>query len=137
MSQSLSLVEYKADKDGNLYEDDCQVIESAFITPEVISSIEEQRLLEDKKLLEEPGATESSVMKCIEESSLDKVLMILEIEFIKFLTSEAADNAKNILIRDEIYSLLGDFRTIGNLYNLIKLKKEKFDHHPNVVLKLG
>lgn len=137
MSQSLSLIEYEADEDGNLYEDHCRVIESAFITPEVISSIEEQRLLEDKTLLEESGATESSVMKCLEGSSLDKVLSILEIEFIKFLTSEAANNAKNILIRDEISSLLGDFRTIANLYHVIKLKKEKFEHHPNVVLKLG
>ncbi|MCX7111657.1 MAG: hypothetical protein NTX45_16335 [Proteobacteria bacterium] len=137
MSQSLSLIEYEADENGNLYEDQCRVIESAFITPEVISSIEEQRLLEDKTLLEEPGAAESSVMKCLEDSSLDKVLSILEIEFIKFLTSEAANNAKNILIRDEISSLLGDFRTIANLYHVIKLKKEKFEHYPNVVLKLG
>jgi len=137
MSQSLSLIEYEADENGNLYEDQCRVIESAFITPEVISSIEEQRLLEDKTLLEEPGAEESSIMKCLEDSSLDKVLSILEIEFIKFLTSNSANNAKNILIRDEISSLLGDFRTIANLYHVIKLKKEKFEHYPNVVLKLG
>jgi hypothetical protein len=137
MSQSLSLVEYKADKDGNLYEDNYQVIESAFITPEVISSIEEQRLLEEKMLLEEPGAAESSVMKCIEDSSLDKVLSILEIEFVKFLTSEAASNTKDIIIRDEISSLISNFRTVGNLYHLIQIKKEKFGNHPNVVLKLG
>jgi hypothetical protein len=137
MSQSLSLIEYKADKDGNLYEENCRVIESAFITPEVISSIEEQKLLEDKMLLEEEGTAESSVMKCLENSSLDKVLSILETEFIKFLTSEATNNVKSILIRDEISSLLSDFRTIANLYHVIKLKKEKFEHHPNVVLKLG
>jgi hypothetical protein len=130
-------VEYKADKDGNLYEDNYQVIESAFITPEVISSIEEQRLLEEKMLLEEPGAAESSVMKCIEDSSLDKVLSILEIEFVKFLTSEAASNTKDIIIRDEISSLISNFRTVGNLYHLIQIKKEKFGNHPNVVLKLG
>ncbi|POZ54086.1 hypothetical protein [Methylovulum psychrotolerans] len=137
MSQSLSLIEYEADEDGNLYEDHCRVIESAFISPEVISSIEAQKLLEDKTLLEELGEAESSVMKCLEDSSLDKVLSILEIEFIKFLSSEAANNAKNRLIRDEISSLLGDFGTIANLYHVIKLKKEKFWHHPNVVLKLG
>jgi hypothetical protein len=62
---------------------------------------------------------------------------MLEIEFIKYLTSENANNAKTVLIRDEISSLIGDFRTITNLYHLIKLKKEKFEHCPNVVLKLG
>lgn len=137
MSQSLSLVEYQADEDGNLYEDHCRIIESAFITPEVISSIEAQRLLADKPLLEEFGATASSVMQCLENSSLDKVLSILEIEFIKFLTSEAATNAKKIVIRDEISSLIGEFRTIANLHHVIKLKKEKFENYPNVILKLG
>jgi len=137
MSQSLSLVEYQADEDGNLYEDDCHIIESAFITPEVINSIEEQRLLQDKPLLEEVGATASSVMKCLENSSLDKVLSILEIEFIKFLTAEPANNVKSLVIRDEISALINDFRTITNLYHVIKLKKEKFENYPNVVLKLG
>lgn len=137
MSQNLSLVEYQTDEDGNLYEDHCRIIESAFITPEVINSIEAQRLLADKPLLEEVGTTTSSVMKCLENSALDKVLSMLEIEFIKFLTSDAANNAKNILIRDEISSLIGDFRTITNLYHVIKLKKDKFEHHSNVVLKLG
>jgi lysyl-tRNA synthetase class I len=135
MSQSLSLVEYQADENGNLYEEDCHVIESAFITPEVISSIEQQ--LENKPLLEETGTTASSMMKCLENSSLDKVLSILEMEFIKFITSESANNAKSLVIRDEISSLINDFRTITNLYHVIKLKKEKFENYPNVVLKLG
>ena len=137
MSQSLSLIEYQADEDGNLYEDHCRIIESAFITPELINSIEEGRLLEDKPLLEEVGTTASSVMKCFENSSLDKVLSILEFRFIHILTSEAANNAKSILISEDISSLIGDFGTIANLYHLIKLKKEKFQHNANVVLKLG
>jgi hypothetical protein len=135
MSQSLSLVEYQADENGNLYEEDCHVIESAFITPEVINSIEKQ--LEDKPLLEEIGTTASSVMKCLENSSLDKVLSILEMEFIKFIASEPANNAKSLVVRDEISSLINEFRTISNLYHVIKLKKEKFENYPNVVLKLG
>ena len=137
MSQSLSLIEYQADEDGNLYEDKCRIIESAFITPELINSIEAGSLLVDKPLLEEVGATASSAMKCFENSSLDKVLSILEIQFINILTSEAANNAKSILISEEISSLIGDFGTIANLYHLIKLKKEKFEHHANVILKLG
>jgi hypothetical protein len=135
MSQSLSLVEYQADENGNLYEEDCHVIESAFITPEVISSIEEQ--LQDKALLEESGTTASSMMKCLENSSLDKVLSILEMEFIKFFTSMPANNAKSLIVRDEISHLINDFRIITNLYHVIKLKKEKFENYPNVVLKLG
>lgn len=137
MSQSLSLIEYSADEHGNLYEDHSRIIESAFITPEVINTIEAQRLLEDKTLLEEPGASASSVMKCLEDSSIDKVLSLLEIEFVKSITSEAASNAKDILISGEISSLINDFRTIANLHHVIKLKKEKFEHRPNVVLKLG
>ena len=137
MSQNLSLVEYKADKHGNLYDDNSKTIETAFITPELIKLIEKEKLLEDKPLLEETGTSESFDVKCIENSSLDKVLSIIENEFIRFLSSETSNSVKNLVIRDEVSSLINEFRTITNLYHVIKLKKDNFEHNPCVVLKLG
>ena len=137
MSLNLSLVEYNLDDDGNPYEDQSKIIESAFINPEIIDLFEAQSLLKERPLYEEAGSAESSKIKCLDDLSLDAALSILESEFIKTISSEAANNAKSILIREEISSLISDCRAITNLYHLIKLKKEKFAHHSNTVLKLG
>jgi hypothetical protein len=136
MSQNLSLVQYQTDEKGNLYDDNSNIIESAFITPELIDLIEKEKLLEDKPLLEETGATESFEVKCIENSSLNKALSILENEYVSHVL-EAANKLKSVFNSDEVYSLMNESRTITNLQHVIKLKKEKFEHNPNVVLKLG
>ena len=137
MSQNLSLIEYQTDEGGNLYEGQCHIIESAFINPELIDTIEKKSLLKDKPLLEEEGSTAFSISQCLENSTLDLVLSILEDEFIKLLSSQTSSDEKNIIIRKEIPPLIGDFRTIADLYHLIKLKKDKFEHLSNVLLKLG
>ncbi len=136
MSQNLSLVQYKVDEKGNLYDDDSNIIESAFITPELINLIEKEKLLEDKSLLEEIGTMESFEVKCIENSSLNKALSVLENEFMT-LSSDASNKLKSVFNNDEISSLMNEFRTITNLHHVIKLKKDKFEHNTNVVLKLG
>jgi len=136
MSQNLSLVQYQADEKGNLYDDNSNIIESAFITPELIELIEKEKLLADKPLLEETGTTESFEVKCIENSSLNKALSILENEYVSHVL-EAANKLKSVFNSDEVYSLMNETRTITNLQHVIKLKKEKFEHNPNVVLKLG
>ena len=136
MSQNLSLVQYQADEKGNLYDDNSNIIESAFITPQLIDLIEKEKLLEDKSLLEETGTMESFDVKCIENSSLNKALSILENEYVSHVL-EAANKLKSVFNSDEVYSLMNECRTITNLQHVIKLKKDKFEHNPNVVLKLG
>jgi hypothetical protein len=121
---------------GNLYDDKSNIIESAFITPELIELIEKEKLLANKPLLEETGTTESFEVKCIENSSLNKALSVLENEFMRLL-SDASNKLKSVFNSDETSSLMNEFRTITNLQHVIKLKKEKFEHNPNVVLKLG
>ncbi len=136
MSQNLLLVQYQVDEEGNLYDDNSNIIESAFITPELIDLIEKEKLLEDKPLLEETGTAEYFEVKCIENSSLNKALSILENEYVRHVL-EAANRLKNVFNSDEVSFLMNESRIITNLQHVIKLKKEKFEHNPNVVLKLG
>lgn len=136
MSQNLSLVQYRVDEKGNLYDDNSNIIESAFITPELIDLIEKEKLLEGKSLFEETGTAEYFDVKCIENSSLNKALSILENEYVRHVL-EAANKLKNVFNSNEVSSLMNESRIITNLQHVIKLKKEKFEHNPNVVLKLG
>jgi len=137
MSQNLFLVKYQMDEKGNPYEDKCEIIESAFITPELVNLIEKEKLLEDKRLLEEIETVEFSNITCIENYSLNKALEILQDEFIQLIL-KTSDKLKSVVFNsDEISSSMDEYRTITNLQHIIKLKKDKFEHSPNVVLKLG
>lgn len=147
MSKSLNLVKYKADESGKLYEEDYEVVDSVFISPDLISKLEDYVPLVSFNVYEDSNLEEHYEIKCFPNdktielhSKLEELFVtVLRHEAKNFVESATLSNSKDVGYKkdSDVGLSIDRFRTITNVIYLVKLKKEKFFNEPSVVLKLG
>lgn len=137
MSQNISLIEYSVIADGRLYEDCSAVIETAFISPDLLETIKKNFSFEEKIVYEERDSNESSPTDCIKNEDIANVQELLEREFIRLIESNDTQSLKKLTSSASIHEVIEKFRTIANLRHIFWLKTENFSQKANVLIKLG
>lgn len=147
MSATLNLVKYKSDDDGNLYEEGYEIVDTVFISPDLISELENDFSLEEVKLYEDGRLGEYYSINCFPIDKTVEIYLKLEKMFITVLMHEAegctenkeSSGSKEVSSKKEfdIGLSVDRFRTITNVIYLVRLKRDKFLDDSSVVLKLG
>lgn len=147
MSVTLNLVKYKSDDDGNLYEEGYETVDTVFISPALISELENDFPLEEINLYEDEELDNYYSINCLPKDKAGEIYSKLEKLFITVLMHEAKyyteskepSGSKEVGSKKDIdIGLSVDrLRTITNVIYLVRLKKDKFFDEPSVVLKLG
>lgn len=152
MSQSINLVVYEASDDGKLYETNTYLIETAFVTPALLEELQNKFPLIERKVFEVIGSEEHYSIECFNESDIEEAIKRLEEIFLsilksdgeKLLDKEDSQDSGNLpsfhsghLKSSDIGDSINRFRTLTNIINIFKLKKNQYGSDTSVVLKLG
>lgn len=152
MSQSINLVSYEASGDGKLYETNTDLIETAFVTSALLDELKSKFPLIKRKIFEVIGSEEHYSIECFNDSEIEGAIKELEDIFLsilksdgeKLLDKEASQDYENLPLlhsghiqSSDIDDSINRFRTLTNIINIFKLKKNKYGSDASVVLKLG
>ena len=137
MSLNISLIEYKTCKDGKLYEEGSEVIESAFLSPDLLEIIKDQFPLCKKEIFEEEGSPETSTIDIFSDNSIHEIKELLEIEFVRMIEASQSQKLTSVIIPNSIFEAIEKFRTLTNVYHIFWLKYENFSKRSNAIIKIG
>jgi len=152
MSQSINLVAYEAASDGKLYETNTDLIETVFVTSVLLGELQSKFPLIKRKIFEVIDSEEHYSIECFNDSEIEDVIKKLEEIFLtilksdgeKLLNKEASPDSENQLSLHSVHIQTSDidnsinrFRTLTNIINIFKLKKNQYGSDTSVVLKLG
>ncbi|MGI9281878.1 MAG: hypothetical protein ACR2PX_19930 [Endozoicomonas sp.] len=152
MSLSINLVKYEAANDGKLYETKTDLIETAFVTSSLLGELKSQFSLTERTIFEVLGSEDHYSIECFNDSDIEAAIRKLEEIFLSILKSDGKRLYDNIEVNNskKLPSTLSDhisskdiedsisrFRTLTNLINVFKLKRNQFSSDDSVVLKVG
>ncbi|WIG80222.1 hypothetical protein KFZ68_08800 [Photobacterium damselae] len=152
MSQSINLVAYEASDDGKLYETNTALIETAFVTSALLGELQNKFPLIERKVFEVVGSEEHYPIECFNDSDIEEAIKRLEDIFLSILKSDgeklldkkASEDSENLpslhsshIKSSDIDESIDRFRTLTNIINIFKLKKNQYGSDTSVVLKLG
>ncbi|NWO06605.1 MAG: hypothetical protein HLX50_13225 [Alteromonadaceae bacterium] len=152
MSQSINLVAYEASDDGKLYETKTSLIETAFVTPVLLDELQKKFPLIERNVFEVVGSEEYYSIECFNDSDIEEAIKKLEDIFLsilksdgeKLLDKEVSQDSENLpslhsghIKSSDINDSINRFRTLTNIINIFKLKKNQYGSDTSVVLKLG
>ena len=147
MSKSLNLVKYQTDESGNIYENGYELVESVFISSDLILEIESNFPLVKMRVLEEEGSDEAYEIECFDEKySLDIAkklgelfILVLKNEYETIFGSSDISESKSVghIKNTNLQTSIDRFRTITNVISIVDLKNEKYENVSSVVLKVG
>lgn len=137
MSLNISLIEYKSCSNGKLYEEDSEVIESAFLSQTIFEMIKTKCQLCETEIFEEDGSSETSTIENVSDDDIHKIKELLENEFVRLIESKESEELKSLITHDSVFEAIEKFRTLTNVYHIFWLKNEKFSKRINVLVKIG
>lgn len=152
MSQSINLVAYEASDDGKLYETKTDLVETAFVTSALLAELQKKFPLIERRVFEVVGSEEHYSIECFNDSDIEEAikrledifLSILKLDGEKLLDKEDSQDSENLptlhsghIKSSDIGDSINRFRTLTNIINIFKLKKNKYGSDTSVVLKLG
>ena len=137
MSLNISLIEYKSCKDGKLYEEGSEVIESAFLSPALLEKIKDQFPLYEKEIFEEEGSPEASTINSFSDNNIHEIKELLEKEFVRLLEAPESQELTSIMVPNSVFEAIEKFRTLTNVYHIFWLKNENFSKRSNALIKIG
>lgn len=152
MSQSINLVAYEAASDGKLYETKTDLIETAFVSTDLLYEIQKNFPLIERKVFEVVGSEEHYSIDCFNDSEIEKIISKLEDIFLsvlkldgeKLLDNPASQEAKSLPSTNSSYIKSRDisesisrFRTLTNIIHIFNLKNNQYGGDASAVLKLG
>lgn len=139
MSIKILLVKYELIESDKLIEDDVVIIESAFITSEILEKI--STFITKRKvyeMLDEDPNNESFEIECFDDKYITDILFKLEMEFIDLLKNKSSvENQDDLLIDQNLRDAIFEFRTITNLIYLFRLKSDKYQNDNSTLVKVG
>lgn len=137
MSKNVTIMNYEVDKAGHIYEPNGKIVETAFIPPVLIDVFRSMDFIRIRRLFEMMGGEDFLEIECIDDIHVDDIIILLESELVKVITSDEAGSIKDLLVKEEMDFLMRELRTITNLHHLFKLKRDNFSSHPGSVIKIG
>jgi hypothetical protein len=137
MSLNISLIEYKSCEDGNLYEKDSEIIESAFLSPDIFEMIKDKYPLCETEVFEEEGSSESSTIENVSDDDIHGIKELLENEFVRLIEAKESQDLKSLITPNSVFEAIEKFRTLTNVYHIFWLKNENFSKRSNVLIKIG
>ena len=126
MSTIISLVQYDHD-DEKLYEDNSELIDSAYISEDLINIISES--IDTVIIYEDNNSDEYFEIDCI--NNIEKNIKLFEDKFLEFLKDNNLKNHENISQSIDL------FRTLTNVHYIFCLKNKNFRNNDNVLIKIG
>lgn len=139
MSIKILLVKYELIESDKLIEDNVVIIESAFITSEILEKI--STFITKRKvyeMLDENLNNESFEIECFDDKYITDILFKLEMEFIDLLKNKSSvENQDDLLIDQNLRDAIFEFRTITNLIYLFRLKNDKYQNDNSTLVKVG
>lgn len=126
MSTIISLVQYDHD-DEKLYEDNSELIDSAYISEDLINIISES--INTVIIYEDNNSDEYFEIDCI--NNIEKNIKLFEDKFLEFLKDNNLKNHENISQSIDL------FRTLTNVHYIFCLKNKNFRNNDNVLIKIG
>lgn len=139
MSIKILLVKYELIESDKLIEDNVVIIESAFITSEILEKI--STFITKRKvyeMLDENLNNESFEIECFDDKYITDILFKLEMEFIDLLKNKSSvENQDELLIDQNLRDAIFEFRTITNLIYLFRLKNDKYQNDNSTLVKVG
>ena len=147
MSKSLNLVKYQTDENGNIYENGYVLVESVFISPDLMLEIERCFPLVKMRVLEEEGSDDAYEIECFDEKDSlsmakklrDLFILVLKNEYEQNIGSSNISESKSVdhIENTNLQTSIDRFRTITNVISIIDLKNEKYENDFSAVLKVG
>jgi hypothetical protein len=139
MSTKILLVKYELIESDKLIENNVVVIESAFITSEILEKISTFKTKRNVyEVIDENLNNEPFEIECFDDKDLNDILFKLEIEFIDLLKSKGnVENLDDLLIGQNLRDAIFEFKTITNLIDLFRLKNDKYQNDQSTLVKLG
>jgi hypothetical protein len=152
MSKNINLVIYATDNNEKLYEKSSELIETAFISNDLLKEIEKDWPLIKKSVFELAGSEDHYLIECFDDSKIRDILGKLETLFVILLKNESEKilDLTDIVDSSQLPALPFDhnqtknlemsilrFRTITNVINIFKLKSNKYTNDASAVLKIG
>ena len=139
MSIKILLVKYELIESDKLIEDNVVIIESAFITSEILEKI--STFITKRKvyeMLDENLNNESFEIECFDDKYITDILFKLEMEFIDLLKNKSSvEHQDDLLIDQNLRDAIFEFRTITNLIYLFRLKNDKYQNDNSTLVKVG
>ena len=152
MSQSINLVAYETTSDGKLYETKTDLIETAFVTTDLLAELQKVSPLIEREIFEVVGSEEHYLIECFNDSDVGSVINRLEDIFLSVLKSDGEKLLGNADSQDseslpslhsahikssDISESISRFRTLTNIIYIFNLKNNQYGDDSSVVLKLG
>ena len=131
MAINAMLVKYKK-SENELREDDAKLLESNLISDEILIFIEERKLTENIKILEEDSSNK------IDITILDVQPLKIILKRIKEIVKEKSKLLSNDEQSDKKEDLLlNDCRTLLNLRGLFLEKTERYSNENHILIQIG
>lgn len=137
MARQISLIDYPCSNGGEVYEPENSVITSAFISDQLINTLEALEVFEKFYLYEDSSLSDFVEQTRIKPGMIDNALRGVESEFIRLLDSEAVGEIKAIQSDESINALICAFNEITNIHHVLRLKKSNFSNISSAIIKLG
>lgn len=152
MSQSINLVAYEATNDGKLYETKTDLIETVFVSTDLLGELQKHFPLIERKVFEVVGSEDHYSIECFDDSDIEEVISKLEDIFLRVLKSDGeklldhsdSPDSKSLpsthsayIKESDISESISRFRTLTNIIHIFNLKNNQYRGDASVVLKLG
>jgi len=135
MSNILTLMKYELDSNGRYLEDTGTIIESSFISEDLLKALIERVPPAKLTIFEELGSDESSDAICLQNDKIQEALDFIKNEFILLLKASKISTIENS--NERLLEAISALRMITNLYSILEIKFEKYKSDDTVVIKLG